>query len=235
VPLLSQWNRALGLGMPSRRLNRRSFFSRIAGAGVLAAGSTLLALQPRRASATDRDPSDPASPSTGVTDRDPTDAAGRGRGTGGRPGGGVTDRDPTDAAGRGRGGGTGGRPSGGCSSWNLTTPTHYIQQSNGLGVTLDLSAAPSYSQYDPPNRFVGHAWFYSPTLRHNVSGAVRADLQGNQLTLWITWRDNDYNETGYYRGNIDSSGHVSGVNYPFERPGAQTSWFMREYLQCTAE
>lgn len=86
-------------------LNRRAFFTRIGGAVL--AGGALTAITSGSASATDRDPSDPAGGP--VTDRDPVDAPGRGRGTVGRPG--VTDQDSgaqNDPAGRGRGTPTGG-------------------------------------------------------------------------------------------------------------------------------
>jgi hypothetical protein len=109
----------------SRTLNRRSFFTRIAGAGIAGAGA-LTAFQPRWAWATDNDPTDPVRGGGGsrpaFTDRDANDVAGQGRGnhsgrymgdanrgrgfsTAPRP---SSDQDPTDAA--GHAGGADNRP-----------------------------------------------------------------------------------------------------------------------------
>jgi hypothetical protein len=87
---------------PTRRLNRRSFLSQVAGGG-LAAGAVALVGGTARAQ---------AGPYTGVTDDDSgsyADNAGHGRGPGGNASGhphsqtGVTDGDPGDPVGGGRG------------------------------------------------------------------------------------------------------------------------------------
>ena len=93
-----------------KTLNRRSFFARVAGGAVLG-GAAMSLISGGQASATDRDPSDPA----GVTDRDSNDRPGQGRGSrpaytdhdsGDRPGQGRgprSDQDPNDPRGHGRG------------------------------------------------------------------------------------------------------------------------------------
>ena len=112
-----------------RPLNRRSFLTRIAGAGALSAaiGGSALSLVGGEAEAiTDRDPYDPVGRGRRCTDRDPGDPVGRGRWCRGRrrygrrytgysdndPGDPVgygyrrrriTDNDPDDPVGRGRG------------------------------------------------------------------------------------------------------------------------------------
>ena len=75
-----------------KQLNRRSFFRRIAGGAILG-GAAISLITGSQASATDRDPSDPA----GVTDHDSNDAPGHGRGAG------YTAHDSNDVAGHGRG------------------------------------------------------------------------------------------------------------------------------------
>jgi hypothetical protein len=108
---------------PTRKLNRRSFFSTVAG-GVVAAGgaAAVFADEAHALQVTDRDPSDPIGRGrgggSGITDSDPSDPVGRGRG-GSTSRTGVTDRDPTDPSGNGRGG-TGTRS--GCSDSDPTDP-----------------------------------------------------------------------------------------------------------------
>ena len=72
--------------MADQKLNRRSFFARIAGGAVLATGAMSAITGAARAQVSN------------LTDRDSNDPGGRGRGTG------VTDGDPTDQACTGRSG-----------------------------------------------------------------------------------------------------------------------------------
>ena len=85
--------------MSRKVINRRSFLSRVGGAAL--AGSSLAIISGSRASAYDRDPTDPGAgqrPGSGLTDHDTRDRAGYGQG--------ISDRDTganADRAGHGRG------------------------------------------------------------------------------------------------------------------------------------
>jgi hypothetical protein len=88
-----------------KRLNRRSFLTRVAGGAVALGGTVLLVSGSAHAQITDRDSGNTADGGghgrgTGHTDSDPSDGACNGRG---RAVNGITDRDPSDPRGNGRG------------------------------------------------------------------------------------------------------------------------------------
>lgn len=85
-----------------KRLNRRSFLTRVAGGAAVIGGAMSLVSGTAQAQITDRDPTDGGGNGrgTGRTDRDPTDGACNGRGA--TPTG-HTDTDPRDPRGNGRG------------------------------------------------------------------------------------------------------------------------------------
>jgi hypothetical protein len=140
------------LGMSATRFNRRSFLSRIVGAGAAAAGSAMLAFEPQRAWA--------------VTDRDYNDAVGHGGG-GGRAS--STDQDPYDRVGHGQGNGNGRGFSTSGAHTGVTDQDSTDQIAHG-------THTPSGTDQDPTDRAgEGHTRGLPPPVRQSCGGTTDAD------------------------------------------------------------
>ena len=176
---------------PVRKLNRRSFLSRVAGGAVTAGALGLVGGYAARAQ---------TGPYTGVTDNDSgsyADSSGHGRGPGGNaygqpqsnPQTGVTDRDPSDPVGHGRGGSTGYSDS---DSGPNADPS-------GRG-TRGANAQTGYTDSDPSDR---SGQGRGPDAARNVRGPqIRPD---GRVVDYTGFTDSDGGTTrdpsGYGRGS----------------------------------
>jgi hypothetical protein len=117
-----------------------------------------------------------------------------------------------------------------------------ILQANGITVNLRLI------DRNQDGRLTGEASFISTAMRGDrVIGDVEGIENGRDLRLRIHWSYRGaarggpfglgvdrfrYDETGIYNGHVNENGELRGTTYPYERPNARYSWFMRGYVQC---
>ena len=129
-----------------------------------------------------------------------------------------------------------------CPYWKINGD-YVIRQSNSIDVALHLERE--------GDKLTGQARFYSTSLEHEVAGPLEGYIDGDRLHFRVNWYvlkqetcinyyglipvwcwTDKYDEHGIYEGTISARGEVQGSNYPFERPNARTSWFMKSALEC---
>lgn len=129
-----------------------------------------------------------------------------------------------------------------CPYWKINGD-YVIRQSNAIDVALHLER--------DGNKLTGQARFHSTSLEHEVAGPLEGYIDGDRLHFRVNWYvlkqetcvkyyglipvwcwTDKYDEHGIYEGTISARGEVQGSNYPFERPNARTSWFMKSELEC---
>ncbi len=129
-----------------------------------------------------------------------------------------------------------------CPYWEIDDD-YVIRQSNAIDVALHLVRE--------GNKLTGQARFYSTSLEHEVAGPLEGYIDGDRFHFRVSWYQlkqetclnyyglipvwcwtDKYDENGIYEGTISAHGEVQGNNYPFERPNARTSWFMKSELEC---
>ena len=129
-----------------------------------------------------------------------------------------------------------------CPYWKIDGD-YVIRQSNSIDVALHLVRE--------GDKLTGQARFYSTSLEHEVAGPLEGYIDGDRFHFRVSWYQltqktcvnyyglipvwcwtDKYDENGIYEGTISAHGEVRGSNYPFERPNARTSWFMKSELEC---
>ncbi|MBZ0086521.1 MAG: hypothetical protein K8F33_00240 [Thermomonas sp.] len=129
-----------------------------------------------------------------------------------------------------------------CPYWEIEGD-YVIRQSNAIDVALHLVRE--------GNKLTGQARFYSTSFGHEIAGPLEGYIDGDRFHFRVSWYQlkqktclkydglipvwcwtDKYDENGIYEGTISAHGEVQGNNYPFERPNARTSWFMKSELEC---
>lgn len=130
-----------------------------------------------------------------------------------------------------------------CDRWELTGE-YTLRQSNGIDVALNLVRS--------GDKLSGQARFYSSQFGHDIAGPLEGYVDSDRFHFRVAWYllnetclkyygiipiscwTDKYDENGLYEGVISDRGEVSGSNYPFERPHAKTSWFLKRDVECAA-
>lgn len=129
-----------------------------------------------------------------------------------------------------------------CPYWEINGD-YVIRQTNGIDVALHLER--------DGDKLTGQARFYSTSFGHEIAGPLEGYIDGDRFHFRVNWYQlkqktclkydllipvwcwtDKYDENGIYEGTISAHGEVQGNNYPFERPNARTSWFMKSELEC---